>query len=144
MKEVKGMNKNVSCTKWFGLSVQCLLVLAAYDGICPSTVLAEKLHTKSSFVRKILTHLVKAELVAAKEGRNGGYLLAKKPEDISLVDVYEAVKADPYAKGFLDIEGMECFASSTHDALIGLRDEMEQWLLDGLSRKKLADLLTGH
>lgn len=138
------MNNNVSCTKWFGLSVQCLLVLAEYDGICPSTVLAERLHTKSSFLRKILTHLVKAELVAAKEGRNGGYSLGKRPEDITLSHVYESIKADPYAKGFLDVDGTECFDSSTHRALLNLRDEMEQWLLEGLSRKTLADLLAAE
>ncbi|MBM7705041.1 RrF2 family transcriptional regulator [Metabacillus iocasae] len=134
------MSGKVSSTKWFGLAVQSLLVLARYDEICPSGVLAEKLNAKSPFLRKVLTNLVKSGLVMAKEGRNGGYSLGKPPEEITLVDVYHAVRTDPYAKGFLDVNE-ECFTSSTHDALVSLRDEMEGWLIEGLSKKTLAELL---
>ncbi|MEI4801234.1 RrF2 family transcriptional regulator [Bacillus sp. NPDC077411] len=135
------MKEKVSSTKWFGLAVQSLLVLADYDGICPSAIMAEKLGTKSLFLRKILTHLVKAELIAAKEGRDGGYYLARSANEITLVEVYDAIRADPYSKGFLDVDGKECFSPSTCSALYELRDEMERWLVDGLAKKKLADLL---
>ncbi len=134
------MNKNDSCTKWFGISVQCLLLLATYDGLCPSSVLAEKLNTKPSFLRKVITHLVKADLVHAKEGRNGGYSLQSRPENIKLIQVYHAIKADPYSNRFLEID-TECFNSSTHSSLLNLRDEMEEWLEIGLATKTLADML---
>ncbi|TYR81516.1 Rrf2 family transcriptional regulator [Priestia megaterium] len=135
------MKTNVSSTKWFGLAVQCLLVLDEHEELCPSGVLADKLGANSQFLRKILTHLVKSGLIRAKEGRNGGYSLAKPPKEITLASIYEAVRADPYAKGFLDVSSSECFGHSTHDALLELRDEMESWLVEGLSRKTLADLL---
>jgi hypothetical protein len=47
MKETR-----VSSTKWFGLALQSLLVLADFDGIAPSGVLADKLGAKSSFLRR--------------------------------------------------------------------------------------------
>ncbi|WP_010171099.1 Rrf2 family transcriptional regulator [Bacillus coahuilensis] len=88
-----------------------------------------------------MTHLVKAKLIQAKEGRDGGYYLMKSPEDITLFEVYEAMRAEPFPRGFLDVQSKECFAPSTQDALFGLRDEMEGWLIAGLKEKTLADLL---
>ncbi|MFC0186686.1 RrF2 family transcriptional regulator [Fictibacillus aquaticus] len=136
MKETR-----VSSTKWFGLALQSLLVLADFDGIAPSGALADKLGAKSSFLRKVLSNLVKAGILSAKEGRDGGYYLAKEADDITLAEVYEAMRTDPYAKGFLDVNKEECFAPGTQKALAGLIDEMENWLLQGLSEKTVGDLL---
>ena len=43
------------------------------------------------FLRQIALDLRHAGLLTAIEGKNGGYQLAKKPKEISLADVIEAV-----------------------------------------------------
>ncbi len=45
-----------------------------------------------SFLVKIARDLIKAKLVVAKEGRGGGYSLAKDPDEITLKDVVEAIE----------------------------------------------------
>ncbi|UOQ44313.1 Rrf2 family transcriptional regulator [Halobacillus salinarum] len=135
------MAEKVSNTRWFGMALKALLVLANNEGLCPSGKLAEKLESKSEFLRKILTHLVKAGLIQAKEGRDGGYSLVKAPSEITLAEVYEAMKVETFPKEFLSVESQECFAPSTRDALCELRDEMETWILGGLEQKTLTDLM---
>ncbi len=44
-----------------------------------------------SFLVKIARDLIKANLVIAKEGRGGGYTLAKDPNQVTLKEVVEAV-----------------------------------------------------
>ncbi|MFA1626458.1 Rrf2 family transcriptional regulator [Rhizobium mongolense] len=54
--------------------------LADFQGISPS------------FVAKIFPKLEKAGIVRASEGVRGGYLLAKAPESISILDVVDAIE----------------------------------------------------
>lgn len=135
------MKDKVSSTRWFGLALQSLIVLAEHDGICPSSIMAQKLEAQSTFLRKILANLVKAGIISAKEGRDGGYYLARDANEITLKDVYDAMRSDPYSQGFLDVNSGDCFTASTRFALYNLKDEMESWLVEGLAKKTVADLL---
>jgi Rrf2 family protein len=58
-----------------------------------SSELASSVNTSPSFVRRILAKLSKANLVSTTTGKLGSCLLAKKPEDISLLEIYKAVDA---------------------------------------------------
>jgi Rrf2 family protein len=60
-----------------------------------SSELAGSINTSPSFVRRILAKLSKAGLVSTTTGKSGACLLAKKPEDISLLEIYKAVDAPP-------------------------------------------------
>jgi Rrf2 family transcriptional regulator, repressor of oqxAB len=132
---------SASSIRWFSLALQALLIMADNEGLCPSARLADKIGSESGFLRKILRNLVKEGLVQAKEGRDGGYFLAKAPEDIRLSDVYAGMRAEPFSKGFLDVSSKECFEPCTRSALSGLKNEMEQWILNGLEEKTLRDLM---
>jgi Rrf2 family protein len=55
--------------------------------------LAMSVNTSPSFVRRILAKLSKAGLIETTTGKTGSCKLAKKPEQISLLDVYKAVDA---------------------------------------------------
>jgi Rrf2 family protein len=54
--------------------------------------LASHLNISPSYLSKILTQLVKANIIQSTPGVNGGYVLRKKKEDISLLDVIEATE----------------------------------------------------
>lgn len=58
-----------------------------------SSQLATSINTSPSFVRRILAKLSKANLVSTTTGKSGACLLAKKPEEISLLEIYKAVDA---------------------------------------------------
>jgi Rrf2 family protein len=73
----------------------CLLWLAeAGDAPLSSRDLAEFQGVSPTFLAKIFTRLEKAGIVRATEGVRGGYLLARDPKDISLLDVVDAVEGE--------------------------------------------------
>lgn len=54
-------------------------------------------------MRRVMAPLVRANLVEAREGRDGGYLLAKAAHLITVADVYRALQMnDPLGAGLLD------------------------------------------
>jgi Rrf2 family protein len=54
--------------------------------------LAQHFNISATYLSKILTQLVKANLVQSTPGVNGGYVLRKKKEEISFLDVIEAIE----------------------------------------------------
>ena len=58
-----------------------------------SAQLAASVNTSPSFVRRVLAKLSKAGLVCTKTGKTGSTVLARRPEEISLLEIYKAVEA---------------------------------------------------
>ncbi|WLR48136.1 Rrf2 family transcriptional regulator [Halobacillus litoralis] len=135
------MSDKMNHARWFSMALKALIVLAENESRCPSGKLAEKLESQSVYLRKILTHLVKAGIISAKEGRDGGYTLSKKPEDIKLSEVYEAIRAETVVKDYFETEGKHCFSGTSQQSLCDLQKEMETWILEGLQTKSLSDLI---
>lgn len=54
--------------------------------------IAEAERIPSSFVAKVLRSLVRADLLKAVRGVNGGFSLARDPEQINLLEIVEAVE----------------------------------------------------
>ncbi|TAF66149.1 MAG: Rrf2 family transcriptional regulator [Cytophagales bacterium] len=48
-------------------------------------------HIPKKFLELILLELKRAQMVASKQGVQGGYYLLKKPEEISLIDVFRLI-----------------------------------------------------
>jgi Rrf2 family protein len=53
--------------------------------------IAEKQEIPSHFLSKILQILVKQKLLSSTKGPNGGFVLNKKPEEITLLEVIAAI-----------------------------------------------------
>jgi Rrf2 family protein len=83
---------------FYGAAVEYALhtllnLAAAPAGTAPSARdLAEFQRLPLAYVRKLLTRLEKAGLVAATEGRRGGWRLARDPARITTLDVAEAAE----------------------------------------------------
>lgn len=80
----------------FAVSVHILAYLAFRQGVAvPSAEIAGSVSTNPVVIRRLLSALVKARLVSAQKGANGGFALASTPTNISLLDVYRAVEPTP-------------------------------------------------
>jgi FeS assembly SUF system regulator len=62
------------------------------DRLFSSQELADKTQIASPTVAKLLKALTKAKLLESKRGAHGGYSLARPPEDISAVDIIDAIE----------------------------------------------------
>ncbi|MBN2041441.1 MAG: Rrf2 family transcriptional regulator [Spirochaetes bacterium] len=76
---------------WFHIALRTLVLLSHSESLLKSKIIADILGTDPTFVRKILKRLEKDEIVKAHGGRYGGYSISKKPEDITVGDVYRSL-----------------------------------------------------
>jgi Rrf2 family protein len=106
-------------------AVRAMLTLAApAAGQMTAAQLAHKTDIPPSLVPQVMGALVRAGLVANRRGRNGGYRLVMPPEDVSLLDVIEAVEGDPGRRTCV-LRGGPCGRDGTcgvHDAFFRAQD----------------------
>lgn len=73
-------------------ALRAIVVLAEDPDISWTTqAIAEKTKVPADYLVKVLQPLSKAGLVVAQRGRNGGFLLSRPPERMSVLDVISAV-----------------------------------------------------
>lgn len=95
--------KTTVTSSTFGLAIQGLTLLSMSNNCYPSQKLAKMMNTGTTFMRRVMSPLVRANLVEAREGRDGGYLLAKPANQITIADVYRALQLqDPLGTGMMD------------------------------------------
>jgi Rrf2 family protein len=86
--------------------IHSLLWMVDSDGSPVSTRdLAEFQGISPSFVAKIFPRLEKAGILRASEGVRGGYLLARPPEDISFLQIVDAIEGQKPLFDCQDIRG---------------------------------------
>jgi len=82
------------------------------------------------FVSKMLQILTSSGIVGSRKGKNGGFFLAKKPSEIKLIDIVEAIDGlDVFSNCVLGFPG--CSKESpcpVHEKWGKLRDEAFQML----------------
>ena len=89
----------------FATGVHVLILLASEpEKVHTSKGLARSLKTNPVVVRRILSSLQCASLVACQRGPRGGSRLAKHPKAIKLSEIYKAVESNPLFYT-LDISG---------------------------------------
>jgi Rrf2 family protein len=83
----------------FSIAVHMMTGLAASPGhTCTSTELAGSVNTSASFVRRVLAKLSRSNLVRTAKGKSGFCALAKSPDSISLLEIFQAVEGPgPFA-----------------------------------------------
>lgn len=121
-----------------------LSYIAAREGAHVTTdAIAEAVRDHPARVRQLISALVKAGLVNSVRGANGGVLLAKDPNDISLKDIYEAVKEQPMISLTLKLPNKDWeHICGVHSALSSLYQQMEDEFQDRLSQIRLNQLYT--
>ena len=112
-------------------AVRCVLYLARKaNGITPVNEIAKAMHIPKSFLAKILQRLVKVGIVISVRGIGGGFSLAKKPKNISILDVIKAIQGDS-AINICAIDKKLCRLSKTcsvHPVWVELRGIIEKRL----------------
>lgn len=74
----------------FSSAIHTLILISESETPMNSEQIATSVGTNASYIRKLTTRLRKSGII---EGRRGisGFKLVKKPEDISLLDIYDSV-----------------------------------------------------
>ena len=89
----------------FRIAVHILVRLARDGAFLSSASIACAVNSHATFLRRILALLAQADIVEAREGREGGYGLKRSPDRITLADVFIAIRSEePECAGKLDPE----------------------------------------
>ncbi len=99
--------------------------------------IAAALNVSEAHLAKVLQRLARAGLVRSVRGPNGGYTLAKESNEITLLDVYEAVEGPLNTDDCL-LEGPIC--SGRTCIFGGLVKKLNTQVKEHLAGTKLADL----
>ena len=74
--------------------LQAVFALAHSPGLLSARQIAQEYNLPVAFVKKLLQKLCRAGLVKASVGKQGGYALARAPEEISIRELLEALEGD--------------------------------------------------
>lgn len=77
----------------YGLMACHILALSVGTPVSAST-LEEKIAVSGKYLEKIMRMLSKRGIVTASRGTNGGYLLAKSPEEITIGEIVRTLEDD--------------------------------------------------
>ena len=129
----------------FSMGVHILAMLEVCKEMpCTSEFIAGSVNTNAVVIRRILGMLKKAGLVKTTLGRKGAELL-KRPEEITLLDVYRAVGADEGT--VLDVHTETnpfCPVGANIQTALGGTVHAVQALLEAeLSTRTVADIVSG-
>jgi Rrf2 family transcriptional repressor of oqxAB len=127
---------------WFAVAVRALLALAHADDTCPSGELAGSIGSHAVFLRRILAPMVRAGFVEAREGRVGGYRLARPPAEITLADVQRALLSGVYDDAIpLEASRGPAIPPALRQVFAGIAAEADAAVQVVLARHTLSELL---
>ena len=94
------------------------------------------------FLEQVLHALKKAGLVESQRGAQGGYLLTRKPADLSVAEILEALEGPVFHRSFVTPRSMDKRASRSDQLLGDVWDQVQQaerTVLERVSVEQLAD-----
>jgi Rrf2 family transcriptional repressor of oqxAB len=127
----------------FAIAVQVLLSCAQQPGkrIC-SGDLSKSVGVQASRIRIIVSRLVKAGLLDAREGRSGGIELNRSPSKIDLEEVLSVVDPSPLLKIHEPPRSTKCPVGCSMKVIMGtIQEKVEASARKSLRAFKLDDLL---
>jgi Rrf2 family protein len=126
-------------TRQADYAVRCVLFLAQRPGtVTPMRKIASSMRIPPEFLSKILQKLVRAHLVRSVRGVQGGFELAQKPSEISVLDVVTAIQG-PCAARECAVEGRVCSLQSCC-AVHPIWTEIRDWVDNRLRRATFDEL----
>mgnify|MGYP001185631379 FL=1 len=125
-------------------AVMALADIAAFDKRNPVSLRDISLRQNISllYLEQIFFRLKRNNIVKSTRGTNGGYILAKNPDQIKLASILSAVDEKIKTVGCKKDSKKGCNGKLTKCITHNLWDELELHINTFFEKKKLSDLLT--
>jgi Rrf2 family protein len=133
----------MSTSSRFAVAVHALALMAK-AGAEPvkSEGVAASVNTNPVVIRRLLCELAHADLVVSQKGATGGTRLARKPEEITLLDVYRAVEGKDVFRLQRHRPSANCPVGAGVEAVLhGVLDEVNGAVEDVLATRTMGDVL---
>jgi Rrf2 family transcriptional regulator, repressor of oqxAB len=123
----------------FKIAVHSIVWLAKSGRILSSAMIAKQVYSHATFMRRVLRALADAGIVESKGGREGGYILRKPADLITLGEIYSAVSTESTEPAF-DVNCREV-GEQLDVELEKILHEAEQRTIDYLRQYTIADVM---
>lgn len=134
----------MSANSRLSLAVHTLTLLirpTSLDEFMTSERIAYSVNTNPVILRGLLGMMEKQHLVSVQRGSNAGWKLARKAEDITLLDVYRAVKPDEVFALHHTPPNQECVVGCGIGSALGdIYENVQSTLEQELARTTIADV----
>ena len=108
-------------TSEFAIAVHALVYLNHKQETLASEELAKNVCTNPARIRKVMAKLKKKDLIATKEGQNGGYHTSMEAADVNLAMIYDALETEAVCPSWKSGNpDMDCMVAS------GMADIMDR------------------
>ena len=128
----------------YGLKAMFELALCYGDGPTPLSNVASKQNISVNYLEQLIATLRKAGLVKSVRGAHGGYILAYKPEDITVGDVIRTLEG-PIAPSdcVIDQADSDC---SKHNSCVTrtIWEKIKESIDDVIDSISLQDMVKEH
>jgi Rrf2 family protein len=127
----------------FAIAVHTLALMANHEETpLKSELIACFVKTNPVVIRRLLPVLAKADLVETQSGASGGSRLKKKPEEISLWEIYQAVEMCAAFSVHQPLSEGECKVSrNIESVLINIQNRVDKAVWKTLCGVTLAEVL---
>ncbi len=86
------MAKIVTLSEAASIALHGMILVAKADKMINVVQIAEMTSSSKHHVAKVFQRLVKQKFVESHRGPSGGFTIKRKPEDLTLLEIYEAIE----------------------------------------------------
>ncbi|GJM02599.1 MAG: HTH-type transcriptional regulator IscR [Rhodomicrobium sp.] len=108
----------------------------------PIAAVSERQHISQTFLEQIFMQLRRGGLVTSSRGPGGGYVLARKPDEISIFEVMQAVD-EPVQMTRCSLDDVGGCVAGDRCLTHGLWQDLSEHIIEFLRRTSLADVIAG-
>ena len=122
-------------------AIRIVSCLATKGRMTSVSELSRELRVSASYIPKITKKLKDAKIITACEGVNGGYTLAKKPEEISLKDIISCIEETMAISRCLERDGFCSRNYVDHCKVHKILLDLQNTYNNRLENVKISDLI---
>ena len=108
------------------------------DTVFTAKTLAERLNASEAHLAKVFQRLVKTDLVISHRGPHGGFKLKRKPEEITLLEIFNAIEG-PMRPDVCPMIKDSCPFSKC--IFSGIMFKFQKEFMDFIAQNKLSDFI---
>lgn len=86
------MSRIIALSEAASIAIHSLVLIARSDEMLNVVKISEATGSSKHHVAKVLQRLVKDGFLSSNRGPSGGFMMKKKPEMITLLNIYEAIE----------------------------------------------------
>lgn len=136
----RGEKMRLSTKGRYGLMAMFELALEYGNGPIPLRNIAAKQDLSDNYLEQLFSTLRKDELLNSVRGAQGGYMLARRPDDITVGDILRSLEGDLSPADCASDEAIDCIkedSCATKMVLVKIKNSIDE-VIDSIT---LADMI---